>query len=152
MPPPRSLIEVSPDPHDLERFVEAQSGGVHAQALAELRAGHKASHWMWFVFPQVAGLGSSPMSQKYAIGSLAEARAYLEHPVLGARLVECATAVLAHPDRTARQVMGSPDDAKLRSSMTLFALADGSEPVFQQVLDTFFAGDRDPRTVDILGA
>ena len=139
------------DPYSLERFVEAQSNGVHAQALDELRAGRKASHWMWFVFPQVAGLGSSPTSQRYAIGSLAEARAYLDHPVLGPRLVECVRAVLSHPDRTARQIMGSPDDAKLRSSMTLFALAADSEPVFQQVMDTFFAGERDPRTVDFLG-
>jgi uncharacterized protein (DUF1810 family) len=107
---------------------------------------------MWFVFPQVAGLGSSQTSRHYAIGSRGEARAYLEHPVLGPRLTECARAVLSHPDRSAREVLGSPDDAKLRSSMTLFALAAGSEPVFQQVLDTFFAGERDPRTVDLLGA
>jgi uncharacterized protein (DUF1810 family) len=143
---------VSLDPYRLERFVEAQSDGVHAQALDELLAGRKTSHWMWFVFPQVAGLGSSPTSRLYAIGSLAEARAYLDHPVLGPRLVECARAVVSHPDRTARQIMGSPDDAKLRSSMTLFALATDSEPVFQQVLDTFFAGERDPRTVAVLGA
>jgi uncharacterized protein (DUF1810 family) len=143
---------MSLSPYNLERFVDAQSDGVHAQALGELLAGRKTSHWMWFVFPQVAGLGSSPTSRLYAIGSLAEARAYLDHPVLGPRLVECARAVVSHPDRTARQIMGSPDDAKLRSSMTLFALATDSEPVFQQVLDTFFAGERDPRTVAVLGA
>jgi len=143
--------EVTMDPHGLERFVEAQEG-VHARALEELRGGRKTSHWMWFVFPQVAGLGFSPMSQRYAIGSLDEARAYLAHPVLGPRLVTCAQALLSHPDRTALDIMGSPDDAKLRSSMTLFALATGSEPVFQQVLDTFFAGERDPRTVALLGA
>jgi uncharacterized protein (DUF1810 family) len=142
---------VDVDPYTLERFVEAQEG-VHDRALNELRAGRKASHWMWFVFPQVAGLGSSPTSQHYAIGSLGEARAYLDHPVLGPRLVECARAVLRHPDRTAREIMGSPDDAKLRSSMTLFARAGGSEPVFQQVLDAFFAGERDPRTVELLDA
>ena len=142
---------MSVDPYRLERFVKAQDG-VHAQALNELRAGRKASHWMWFVFPQVAGLGSSPTSQRYAIGSLEEARAYLDHPVLGSRLLECARAVLSHPDRTAREIMGSPDDAKLRSSMTLFALAAESELLFQQVLDTFFAGERDQRTVDLLGA
>jgi uncharacterized protein (DUF1810 family) len=143
---------VTVDSYRLERFVKAQDG-VHTQALNELRAGRKASHWMWFVFPQLAGLGSSSMSQRYAIGSLAEARAYLDHPVLGPRLVDCARAVLSHPDRTAREIMGSPDDAKLRSSMTLFALAAaGSEPVFQQVLDAFFAGERDPRTVDLLNA
>ena len=142
------------DPYRLERFVEAQSGGVHEQALAELRAGSKTSHWMWFVFPQVAGLGSSSMAQAYAIGSLAEARAYLDHPVLGPRLVECARAVLGHPDRTAREIMGSPDHVKLRSSMTLFALAardgDADQSVFADVLDTFFDGERDPRTVAFL--
>lgn len=138
------------DPYHLERFVEAQSNGVYGQALNELRAGRKTSHWMWFIFPQASGLGSSPTSQRYAIGSLAEARAYLDHPVLGSRLTECARAILAHSDRTARHIMGSPDDAKLRSSMTLFALAAASELVFQQVLDTFFAGERDPRTVDFL--
>src|ERR687890_544601 len=126
----------SPPGFDLDRFVEAQAAP-YAGALAELRRGRKQSHWMWFVFPQVAGLGSSAMSQHYAIGSLEEARAYLDHPVLGPRLVESAQAVLSHPDRSAREIMGSPDDAKLRSSMTLFALA-GSEPLFQQVLDTFF--------------
>jgi uncharacterized protein (DUF1810 family) len=142
---------VSEDPYELERFVLTQADGVYARALDELRAGRKASHWMWFVFPQVAGLGSSPTSQRYAIGSLEEARAYLDHPVLGPRLRDCARAVLSHPDRTARQIMGAPDDAKLRSSMTLFALA-GSEPVFHEVLDAFFAGERDPRTVDLLRA
>jgi uncharacterized protein (DUF1810 family) len=137
---------------DLERFVEAQANGVHARALAELRAGRKVSHWMWFVFPQVAGLGSSPTSRRYAIGSLEEARGYLDHPVLAPRLVECAQAVLSHPDRTAREIMGTPDDAKLRSSMTLFALAADSEPAFQQVLDTFFDGERDPRTLELVGS
>lgn len=139
------------DPHDLDRFLAAQDG-VHAQALRELRDGRKTSHWMWFVFPQLAGLGSSVMAQRYAIGSLTEARAYLEHPVLGPRLVECARALLAHGDRTALQVMGSPDDVKLRSSMTLFAAVAGSDPVFQQVLDAFFDGEPDPRTVDRLSA
>ena len=137
------------DTHRLERFVQAQEG-VHVQALEELRAGRKTSHWMWFIFPQLAGLGSSTMSQRYAIGSVVEARAYLDHPVLGPRLVECSRAVLAHPRRSARDLMGPPDDAKLRSSMTLFALAGGSESVFQQVLDTFFGGERDPRTVNLL--
>jgi len=143
---------VSTDPDRLERFVEAQSRGVYGAALEELRAGRKTGHWMWFVFPQVAGLGSSPTSEKYAIGSLHEARAYLEHPVLGPRLVECARALLTHRGRAAHEVMGSPDDLKLRSSMTLFALADDSEPVFGQVLDAFFAGERDSRTTDLLGA
>ena len=139
------------DPYHLERFVAAQDG-VHEQAAREVRARRKTGHWMWFVFPQVAGLGSSPTSEKYAIGSLHEARAYLEHPVLGPRLVECARALLTHRGRTAHEVMGSPDDLKLRSSMTLFALADDSEPVFGQVLDAFFAGERDSRTTDLLGA
>lgn len=142
---------MSDDLFRLQRFVEAQSHGVHAQALAELRAGRKTSHWMWFVFPQAAGLGFSSMSQRYAIGSLAEARAYLQHPVLGDRLVECSRAVLPHAGRTPREILGSPDDAKLRSSMTLFALA-ASEPgsVFTQVLVTFFAGECDRRTVELL--
>jgi len=143
---------MSVDPYRLERFIEAQANGVYTNALGELSAGRKVSHWMWFVFPQAAGLGFSPMSQRYAIGSLEETRAYLNHPVLGPRLMESAHAVLSHPDRTAREIMGSPDDVKLRSSMTLFALAAGSEQVFQQVLDTFFAGERDPRTVDLMGA
>jgi uncharacterized protein (DUF1810 family) len=144
---------VDVDPYRLERFVDAQAHGVHAKALDELHAGRKATHWMWFIFPQAAGLGTSPTSERYAIGSLEEARAYLDHPVLGPRLVECAEAVLIHPDRTARQIMGTPDDAKLRSSMTLFALAAaGSEPVFQAVLETFFAGERDLRTVRFVGA
>jgi uncharacterized protein (DUF1810 family) len=136
---------------DLQRFRDAQEG-VYEQALAELRRGRKTSHWIWFVFPQVAGLGSSPTSQHYAIGSLAEARAYAADRVLGPRLVECARAVLGHPDRTAREIMGSPDDAKLRSSMTLFAVAAPEEPVFQQVLDAFFAGERDPRTEAFLAS
>jgi uncharacterized protein (DUF1810 family) len=139
------------DPYRLERFVEAQEG-VYDRALTELRAGSKARHWMWFVFPQVAGLGSSPMSQRYAIGSIEEARAYLGHPVLGSRLVDCSQAVLSHPERTARQIMGSPDDVKLRSSMTLFALAAGAEPAFQRVLDVFFDGKPDPQTVALLDA
>lgn len=143
---------MSEDPYRLQRFVDAQANGVHPRALQELRAGHKSSHWVWFVLPQVAGLGSSPTAQHYAIGSLEKARAYVDHPVLGPRLVECARAVLAHPDLSARQIMGSPDDVKLRSSMTLFAIAADSEPVFQQVLDTFFAGERDPHTEDFLGA
>jgi uncharacterized protein (DUF1810 family) len=134
---------------DLQRFRDAQEG-VYEQALAELTAGRKTSHWIWFVFPQVAGLGSSPTSQHYAIGSLEEARAYADDDVLGPRLVESARAVLAHRDRTAREIMGSPDDAKLRSSMTLFAIAAASEPVFQQVLDAFFDGERDPRTEEFV--
>ena len=138
---------------DLERFVRAQDGsGTYDRALAELRAGLKTSHWMWFVFPQVAGLGSSTMAQRYAIGSLEEARDYLAHPVLGPRLTECAEAILSHSDRTAHDILGSPDDVKLRSSMTLFVLAAGPGSVFQRVLDAFFDGEMDPRTVDLLDA
>jgi uncharacterized protein (DUF1810 family) len=130
---------------DLQRFREAQEGS-YGPALAELRRGRKTSHWMWWIFPQIAGLGSSPTSVHFAIGSLEEARAYAADEVLGARLVECAEALLAHADRSAREIMGSPDDVKLRSSMTLFAIADPSQPIYQQVLDAFFAGERDPRT------
>lgn len=137
------------DPFRLQRFIDAQEG-VHARALDELRAGRKTTHWMWFVLPQVAGLGSSAMAQRYAIGSLEEARAYLAHPVLGPRLVECTEAVLSHSDRTAHDILGSPDDVKLRSSMTLFVLVAGPESVFQRVLDAFFDGEMDPRTVDLL--
>ena len=139
------------DPFRLQRFIDAQEG-VHARALSELRAGRKTTHWMWFVFPQVAGLGSSAMAQRYAIGSLEEARAYLAHPVLGPRLVECTEAVLSHSDRTAHDILGSPDDVKLRSSMTLFVLVAGPESVFQRVLDAFFDGETDTRTVDLVEA
>ncbi|BCJ46827.1 hypothetical protein GCM10010168_36510 [Actinoplanes ianthinogenes] len=134
---------------DLERFVRAQDG-VHEQARAELAAGSKRSHWMWFVFPQLAGLGSSPTAQAYAIRDLAEARAYLAHPVLGPRLVECAETLLAVEDRTAAQIFGYPDDLKLRSSMTLFAEAADDPAVFRQVLDRYYDGP-DPRTLQLLG-
>jgi uncharacterized protein (DUF1810 family) len=134
------------DPFDLQRFVDAQEG-VHEQALSELRAGHKRSHWMWFVFPQVEGLGSSPTAQHYAISGLDEARAYLAHPVLGPRLVESARAVVETTGRSAREIFGYPDDLKLRSSMTLFAQAMPDEPVFQQVLDRYFDGEPDPSTL-----
>ena len=134
-------------PYDLERFVSAQdSGGTYAAALAELRAGRKTSHWMWFVFPQIAGLGRSPTARHYAIGSLAEARAYLEHPVLGPRLRECAGVVAATEDRSAEQIFGGIDAQKLRSSMTLFLRADPEEPVFARVLEVYFGGTPDGAT------
>jgi len=137
----------SPDPHDLERFVAAQdSGGTYERALRELRAGRKTSHWMWFVFPQVAGLGHSPMARQYAISSLEEARAYLAHPVLGARLRECAEALLAAQDRSAREILGDVDALKLRSSMTLFARAAPDDLLFETVLDRFYDGERDEAT------
>jgi uncharacterized protein (DUF1810 family) len=135
------------DPFDLQRFVDAQdSAGTYDQALAELRAGAKRSHWMWFVLPQVEGLGRSPMAQRYAVSGLDEARAYLAHPVLGPRLVECARALTDLDGRSAEQVFGSVDAMKLRSSMTLFAAAAPDEPVFGEVLDRFFAGDSDDAT------
>ena len=131
---------------DLERFVRAQDEHkTYAQAVAELRRGQKTSHWMWFVFPQIAGLGHSPMAQAYAIADLAEARAYLAHPVLGPRLVECAEIVLTHQDSTAEQILGGIDAMKLRSSMTLFARATEDQPVFAAVLDQYFDGP-DPET------
>jgi uncharacterized protein (DUF1810 family) len=135
------------DPHDLQRFVDAQNGDdTYEQALAELRAGHKTSHWMWFVFPQLAGLGQSAMSQRYAIASLDEARVYLDHSVLGPRLRDCADALLSHQGRAAREILGEIDATKLGSSMTLFARAAPEEPIFQQVLDRYFAGEADPQT------
>ena len=134
------------DPFELERFVRAQDGGVYEQALRELRAGAKRGHWMWFVFPQVAGLGHSPMAQRYAVGGLDEARAYLAHPVLGPRLVECAQALLDLPGDDPVAVLGPIDAVKLRSSMTLFAAA-GGDPVFRAVLDRYFAGAEDEATL-----
>jgi uncharacterized protein (DUF1810 family) len=137
---------------DLERFVRAQDDrGTYDRALAELRAGRKASHWMWFVFPQVAGLGHSPIAQEYAIADLAEARAYLHHDVLGPRLLECCRALLdLDDDLTAEGVLGGTDAMKLRSSMTLFALADPDEPTYDEVLARFFDGDPDERTPALL--
>jgi uncharacterized protein (DUF1810 family) len=138
------------DPFDLQRFVGGQAG-VYAMALAELRAGDKRTHWMWFVFPQITGLGASPMAQRYAIGSLEEARAYLAHPLLGARLRECTAAVNAVRGRSARAIFHSPDDLKFRSSMTLFREAAPEDALFRTALATYFAGEPDPRTLAILG-
>jgi uncharacterized protein (DUF1810 family) len=133
------------DPFDLQRFVEAQAP-VMARVLDELRAGGKRTHWMWFVFPQVAGLGSSAMAVRYEIRSLAEARAYLAHPMLGPRLRDCTQAVLAVEGRDARQIFGVPDDMKFRSSMTLFAAAS-DEALFRQALEKYFGGDPDAATL-----
>jgi uncharacterized protein (DUF1810 family) len=136
------------DPYRLERFVQAQdSGGTYQEAVAELRAGRKVSHWMWFIFPQVAGLGFSAMSQRYAISGLAEAQAYLDHPVLGPRLSECARIVAATSDSTADDIFGPVDAMKLRSSMTLFAAAAQQEPVFGEVLTKYFGGVPDEATL-----
>ncbi|AWI87412.1 DUF1810 domain-containing protein [Methylobacterium sp. DM1] len=137
------------DGFDLNRFVEAQTG-VYETALAELRGGRKRSHWMWFIFPQIAGLGSSAMARRYAIGSLAEARAYLAHPLLGERLRTCTRAVNAREDRSAHTLFGAPDDVKFRSSMTLFAQADPDAPDFTRALATFFDGRPDPLTLERL--
>jgi uncharacterized protein (DUF1810 family) len=137
------------EPDHLERFVQAQAP-LYAQALAELRAGRKRSHWMWFVFPQIAGLGSSAMAQRYAIASLDEARAYLAHPILGARLRECAQAMLAVTGASAHDILGSPDDLKFHSSMTLFHRAAPAEPVFGSCLRKYFAGEPDSQTVRLL--
>ena len=135
------------DPYDLGRFVAAQNaGGTYDHAVAELRRGRKTSHWMWFVFPQIAGLGFSPTARKYAISSLEEARVYLRHPVLGPRLRECAAIAAGSAARTATEIFGDVDAMKLRSSMTLFLRADPAEPAFQRVLDRYFDGRPDPAT------
>ncbi|WP_456622839.1 MULTISPECIES: DUF1810 domain-containing protein [unclassified Bradyrhizobium] len=136
------------DPFDLNRFIQAQNP-VYPAVIGELSRGRKQSHWMWFIFPQVAGLGLSAMSQRYAIGSRAEACAYLAHPVLGARLVECTGLVLAVQGRSINAILGAPDDAKFRSSMTLFGAASG-EPIFDQAIARYFAGERDQATLEIL--
>lgn len=141
------------DEFDLERFVSAQDqGGTYEAAVAELRSGRKRSHWMWFVFPQISGLGESPISKKYAIASLAEARAYLAHDILGPRLVESARIVAALKAPSAGDIFGGIDAMKLRSSMTLFARADPTNPVFGEVLDAYFGGEPDPATDRLLGA
>ncbi|WP_439356858.1 DUF1810 domain-containing protein [Bradyrhizobium sp. DASA03007] len=136
------------DPFDLNRFVQAQDP-VYRDVQGELARGRKQTHWMWFIFPQVAGLGFSAMSRRYAIGSRAEAEAYLAHPVLGVRLTECTRLVLAVQGRTINAILGAPDDAKFRSSMTLFG-AVSREPVFDQAIARYFAGERDGATLEIL--
>jgi uncharacterized protein (DUF1810 family) len=136
------------DPHHLERFVTAQdSGGTYQRALAELQAGRKTSHWMWFIFPQVAGLGFSAMAQRYAISGVAEARAYLGHPVLGPRLRACTGAIAATSGSTADRILGPVDAMKLRSCMTLFAAAAPEEKVFGEVLARYFDGEPDEATL-----
>ena len=137
------------DPHELGRFVAAQADD-YDRALAEVRAGRKRSHWMWYIFPQVGGLGSSSMARRYAIGSLDEARAYLAHPVLGPRLVAIAEAALGVAGRSALDIFGSPDDMKLRSSATLFALVAPPDSAFERLLDRYFGGERDGRTVELV--
>jgi uncharacterized protein (DUF1810 family) len=142
-----------PDPYRLQRFVIAQDErGTYAAAVAELRAGHKRSHWMWFVFPQLRGLGRSPVSRTYAIASLHEARAYLAHPVLGPRLRECCLILTELEGLTAQDIFGGIDAIKLRSSVTLFRHADPGDLVFEQVLDVYFDGVVDDVTERLLAA
>ena len=135
---------------DLDRFLQAQEP-VWPRVISELRAGKKRTHWMWFVFPQIKGLGHSDMAQRYAIQSLAEARAYLAHPVLAGRLRECCQILLGLEASSAPDVLGTPYDLKLRSSMTLFAEASAPGSVFDAVLQKYFGGEKDPRTVQLLG-
>lgn len=142
-----------PDVHRLQRFEVAQDQGrTYEAAVAELRAGTKASHWMWFIFPQISGLGQSSMSKTYAISSRAEAQAYLAHPVLGPRLLGCVDILLELTGRSAQDIFGSTDAMKLRSSMTLFARAAPESPGFREVLDRYFGGVADPATEDRLGS
>jgi uncharacterized protein (DUF1810 family) len=140
------------DDFDLGRFVVAQDAdGTYERAVSELRDGRKRTHWMWFVFPQIAGLGRSPVARQYAISSLDEARAYLRHPVLGPRLAECATILAQAPGRSAEQIFGGLDALKLRSSMTLFLrAAPATEPLYSQVLSQYFGGTADPSTDELL--
>jgi uncharacterized protein (DUF1810 family) len=139
---------VSAEPSDLARFVDAQDAGdTYATAMRELRAGHKRSHWMWFVFPQVEGLGRSPTAQHFGVRDLAEARAYVAHPVLGPRLVEASRALVEQPSDDPVEVLGPTDAMKLRSSMTLFAAADPDQPVYGEVLAKFFDGTADDATL-----
>jgi uncharacterized protein (DUF1810 family) len=139
----------SSDPYDLARFVEAQRLS-HETALAEIEHGRKVSHWMWFVFPQADGLGFSATAKRYSIASLAEAEAYLRHPILGPRLAACASATLAVDGRSARDIFGSPDDLKLRSCATLFAAVSPAGSVFHQLLDKYFGGQADAETLRLL--
>jgi uncharacterized protein (DUF1810 family) len=138
-------MAASNDPYDLDRFVRAQAPD-YERALSELRAGKKKSHWIWYIFPQIEGLGQSPMSVRYSIKSAAEARAYLDHPLLGPRLRECAAVVRDIVGRSALEILGSPDDLKLRSCATLFA-AVSNDGVFEQVLQKYFDGERDKETL-----
>jgi len=138
-----------PDPHNLNRFLTAQAP-VYPQILAELEAGEKHTHWIWFIFPQLKGLGLSPQSEFYGIASLAEAQAYAQHPTLGPRLDQCTRLANQVENRPIRQILGPPDDLKFRSSMTLFARAAPQNPIFQAALNKYFNGQPDPRTLELL--
>ncbi len=140
----------SDDPFNLKRFTSAQES-IYDCALAELRRGLKQSHWMWFIFPQIIGLGSSYNSRFYAITGIEEARQFLQHPILGKRLLECTEAVLAVDGRSASDIFGYPDDLKLKSSMTLFAYVASARSVFDRILEKYFSGERDKKTLQLLG-
>ena len=142
-------MKTSKDPFQLQRFVAAQEG-VYEVVISELRNGHKRSHWMWFIFPQYDGLGFSSTAKFYAIQSLDEAKAYLKHEVLGQNLLECTQTVLVIEGRSVHDIFGSPDDLKLKSSMTLFEFVDGPESIYGKVLDKFYAGERDEKTLLLL--
>lgn len=146
-----ALPSPSSDPFLLERFLAAQVSD-YLPALGEIRAGRKRTHWMWYIFPQFAGLGFSPMSRQFAIGSRAEAVAYLAHPVLGERLRECMEAASRIEGKTARDIFGSPDDLKLRSCATLFAEVSPPGSVFERILTRFYGGERDTETLRLLAA
>ncbi|RUM06338.1 DUF1810 domain-containing protein [Rhizobium chutanense] len=137
--------------YNLDRFVDAQNG-VYERALSELKAGRKTSHWMWFIFPQIAGLGTSPMAEKYAIRSAEEAAAYLADPILSGRLLRCVEAILSVDGRSAHEILGSPDDLKLRSSMTLFAAISDHGSPFHRAIERFYQGKFDERTMETLSA
>lgn len=141
--------QIDADRFDLQRFVRAQEDSF-SEALAELKNGRKRSHWMWFIFPQIDGLGHSSMTKRYSIKSLDEAGAYLQHPILGKRLKECAEAVLAIEGKTVSEIFGFPDDLKLKSSMTLFDAASGDDDLFSRILDKYFQGQKDLRTLALL--
>ncbi len=145
----QTVKAASPDSYDLHRFVEAQESN-YLQALAELRAGRKQSHWSWYVLPQIRGMGSSSMSVRYAISSLAEAKAYLEHPVLGARLQETVAALHAHRSLSAAQILGHVDAQKFHSCLTLFNRVPGASPQFRDALKKYFSAAEDPSTISIL--
>lgn len=136
---------------DLNRFLTAQQGGVYENALSELKNGRKRSHWMWFIFPQIKGLGYSETAQYYAIKNSEETEQYLNHPVLGNRLLYCTNAVLAIENKTALEIFGEPDNVKLNSCMTLFAQLPNASPVFSRVIDQYFNGKPDTKTLALLG-
>ncbi len=138
------------DPYDLARFVRAQKND-YERALSEIRSGRKRTHWMWYIFPQIDGLAFSATSQYYSIKSIAEAKAYLEHPILGPRLRECAEAAVQVEDRSATEIFGSPDDLKLRSCATLFACVSPGDSVFDRLLQKYYRGERDGKTLQLLG-